>query len=192
MNFKSVSSFVLSSVLVLGFTQCSQQAAAPQQQAPIAVSGLKIAYIDVDSLLANYTFYQDLAEEMTRKEENYRLALTEENNKLQKEYSEHQKKLANGVYSSAERAQSEENRFQKRNQSLMEKSEKYSQELMAESNANSQKISETVDNFVKEYNKTHGYNMIISKASLLYADDALNITAEILEGLNAAYNQTEK
>lgn len=192
MNFKSVSSFVLSSVLVLGFTQCSQQAAAPQQQAPIAVSGLKIAYIDVDSLLANYTFYQDLAEEMTRKEENYRLALTEENNKLQKEYAEHQKKLANGVYSSAERAQSEENRFQKRNQSLMEKSEKYSQELMAESNANSQKISETVDNFVKEYNKTHGYNMIISKASLLYADDALNITAEILEGLNAAYNQTEK
>ncbi len=192
MNFKSVSSFVLSSVLVLGFTQCSQQAAAPQQQAPIAVSGLKIAYIDVDSLLANYTFYQDLAEEMTRKEENYRLALTEENNKLQKEYAEHQKKLANGVYSSAERAQSEENRFQKRNQSLMDKSEKYSQELMAESNANSQKISETVDNFVKEYNKTHGYNMIISKASLLYADDALNITAEILEGLNAAYNQTEK
>ena len=192
MNFKSVSSFVLSSVLVLGFTQCSQQAAAPQQQAPIAVSGLKIAYIDVDSLLANYTFYQDLAEEMTRKEENYRLALTEENNKLQKEYSEHQKKLANGVYSSAERAQSEENRFQKRNQALMEKSEKYSQELMAESNANSQKISETVDNFVKEYNKTRGYNMIISKASLLYADDALNITAEILEGLNAAYNQTEK
>ena len=193
MNFKSVSTFVLSSVLVLGFTQCSQQAAAPQQaQAPVAVSGLKIAYIDVDSLLANYAFYQDLAEEMTRKEENYRLALTEENNKLQKEYAEHQKKLANGVYSSAERAQSEENRFQKRNQSLMEKSEKYSQELMAESNANSQKISETVDNFVKEYNKTHGYNLIISKASLLYADEALNITAEILEGLNAAYNQTEK
>ena len=34
MNFKSVTSFVLSSVMVLGFTQCSQQAAAPQQQAP--------------------------------------------------------------------------------------------------------------------------------------------------------------
>ena len=129
---------------------------------------------------------------MTRKEENYRLALTEENNKLQKEYADHQNKIKNSVYSSVERAQSEENRLQKKNQALIEKSEKYSQELMAESNANSQKISETVDNYVKEYNKTHGYNMIISKASLLYADDALNITAEILEGLNAAYNQTEK
>jgi outer membrane protein len=192
MNFKSVSSFVLSSVLVLGFTQCSQQAAAPQQQAPIAVSGLKIAYIDVDSLLANYTFYQDLAEEMTRKEENYRLALTEEANKWQKDVEDHQKKIANGVYSSVERAQSEENRLAKRQQALQEKSDKYTQELLAERDANSLKISETVDNFVKEYNKTHGYNMIISKASLLYADEGLNITAEILDGLNAAYNQPNK
>lgn len=192
MNFKSVSSFVLSSVLVLGFTQCSQQAAAPQQQAPIAVSGLKIAYIDVDSLLANYTFYQDLAEEMTRKEENYRLALTEEANKWQKDVEDHQKKIANSVYSSVERAQSEENRLAKRQQALQEKSDKYTQELLAERDANSQKISETVDNFVKEYNKTHGYNMIISKASLLYADEGLNITAEILDGLNAAYNQPNK
>lgn len=192
MNFKSVSTFVLSSVLVLGFTQCSQQAAAPQQQAPIAVSGLKIAYIDVDSLLANYTFYQDLAEEMTRKEENYRLVLTEEATKWQKDVEDHQKKISNGVYSSVERAQSEENRLAKRQQALQEKSDKYTQELLAERDANSQKISETVDNFVKEYNKTHGYNMIISKASLLYADEALNITAEILDGLNAAYNQTSK
>ena len=192
MNFKSVSTFVLSSVLVLGFTQCSQQAAAPQQQAPIAVSGLKIAYIDVDSLLANYTFYQDLAEEMTRKEENYRLALTEEANKWQKDVEDHQKKIVNGVYSSNERAQSEENRLAKRQQALQEKSDKYTQELLAERDANSQKISETVDNFVREYNKTHGYNMIISKASLLYADEGLNITAEILDGLNAAYNQPNK
>ena len=193
MNFKSVTSFVLSSVMVLGFTQCSQQAAAPQQQAPIAVSGLKIAFIDVDSLLANYAFYQDLAEEMTRKEENYRLALTEENNKLQKEYADHQNKIKNSVYSSVERAQSEENRLQKKNQALIEKREKYSQELMAESNANSQKISETVDNYVKEYNKTHGYDLIVTKASLLFANEALNITAQILDGLNAAYNnQSDK
>ena len=192
MNFKSVSTIVLSSVMILGFTQCSQQAAAPQQQAPIAVSGLKIAYIDVDSLLANYAFYQDLSEEMMRKEENYRLALTEEYKKLQTDAEAHQKKITNGVYSSVDRAQSEENRLTKRQQAIQEKSDKYTQELLAERDANSQKISETVDNFVKEYNKTHGYNMIISKSSLLYADEALNITAEILEGLNAAYSQSEK
>lgn len=190
MNLKSVSSFVLSAVAVLGFSQCVQQTttAVPQEQTPVAVSGLKIAYIDVDSLLANYAFYQDLAEEIMRKEENYRLALTEEANKWQKEVEEHQRKLKNAVYSSAERAQSEENRLTKKQQAIQEKGDQYTQELLTERDANSQKISETVDNFVKEYNKTHGFNLIISKGSLLFADEALNITAEILDGLNAAYN----
>ncbi len=196
MNFKSVSSFVLSAVAVLGFTQCQQQTtgnnAAQQEQTPIAVSGLKIAYVDVDSLLANYTYYQDLLEEMTRKEENYRLVLAEEANKLQKDIADFQKKLENGVYSSRERAESEQNRLAKKQQAYQEKAQKYSVELDNEGLSNSQKVSEVVDSFIKDYNKTHGYNLIMTKSSLLFADQVLNITAEVLEGLNAAYNQTDK
>ena len=155
MNIKSVSTVVLSTAIVLGLCQCNQQttnntSTVNQEQAPVAVTGLKIAYINVDSLLANYAFYQDLAEEMTRKEENYRLVL------------------------------------------LQEKTQKYSVELDTEGAANSQRISESVENYIKEYNKSHGFNLIISKASLLYADETLNITAEVLEGLNAAYKPESK
>ncbi|MBQ9386051.1 MAG: OmpH family outer membrane protein [Bacteroidaceae bacterium] len=188
MNFKSASSLVLSAVAVLGFSQCKQQTSAPvQEQAPVAVSGLKIAYIDVDSLLANYAFYQDLSEEMLRKEENYRLVLAEDANKFQKDVTDFNKKIENGVYSSRERAEAEQNRLAKRQQALQEKSDKYSKELADEGNANAQKVSETIDNFIKEYNKSHGYDLIISKSSLMFANESLNITAEILEGLNAAY-----
>ena len=189
MKFKSVSSFILSASIIAGFSQCSQQAGNTNQneQAPIAVSGLKIAYIDVDSLLLNYAYYQDLMEEITRKEENYRLVLAEDANKLDKEIKDFQKKLENGVYSSRERAESEQNRLEKKRQALQEKNDKYSQDLMIESNTNSQKVSEAVEGFIKEYNKTHGFNLIISRASLMYADESLNITAEILDGLNAAY-----
>lgn len=188
MKSKSISTAVLSAAaMILGFSQCAQQTTVPQQQAPVAVSGLKIAYIDVDSLLANYAFYQDLAEEMTRKEENYRLALTEEGNKLQKEIDDFQKKLNNNVYSSAERAESERNRLLKKQQALQEKTQKYSIELDNEGTANSQKISEIVDNYIKEYNKSHGFDIIISKAALLFGNDALNITAEVLNGLNSDY-----
>lgn len=192
MNFKSVSTIVLSTSMIMGFCQCSQSTdnATPQEQSPVAVSGLKIAYIDVDSLLANYAFYQDLSEEMMRKEENYRLVLKEEANKLDKDVQDFQKKVQNNVYSSRERAESEQNRLLKRQQSLQEKSDKYSQELLNESNANAQKVSEAVDNYVKEYNKTKGYNLIISKASLMFADESLNITSEVLDGLNAQYKST--
>lgn len=195
MNFKSVSTVVLSSIMVLGFCQCKEQAdnnVVSQEQAPIAVSGLKIAFIDVDSLLANYAFYQDLAEEIMRKQENYTLVLTEERNKIESEIEDYNKKLQHNVFSSQERATSEANRIGRRQQALEDKAKKYSQELDDDGKANSQKISETVDNFIREYNKTHGYNLIISRASLLYADESLNITAEVLDGLNAAYNQTSK
>ncbi len=192
MTSKSVSTAVLSAVMILGFTQCVQQTNVPQQQAPVAVSGLKLAYVDVDSLLANYLFYQDLVEEMTRKEENYRLALTEEYNKLQKEINDFQNKVQNNVYSSAERAESERNRLLKKQQALEEKSRQYSTDFDNEGAANSEKISEIVDNYIKKYNKTHGFDMIISKASLLFADEALNITAEILDGLNAEYKSDNK
>ena len=194
MKLQSVPSVIISAVALLGFGQCKQQTATvtPQEPATIAVSGLKIAFIDVDSMLANYALYQDLAEEITRKEENYRLLLTEEGKKLQKEIDDFQKKLENGVYSSRERAESEQNRLAKKQQALQEKGAKYSQELENESAANSQKISETIDAFIKDYNKSHGYDLIISRGSLLFANEGMNITAEILSGLNEAYISPNK
>ena len=184
---------VISAIMVTGFNSCKQSATTHVTQStqiersPVAVSGLKIAYIDVDSLLANYEFSKDLSEQMTQKEENYRLLLAEEMNKFQKEVEDFNKKLQNNVFSSPERAQSEQNRLAKKQQSLQEKSDKYSNDLYLENNQNAQKLSETIDNFIKEYNKSHGYNLIISKAALMFADDSMDITAEILDGLNAAY-----
>ena len=184
---------VISAIMVTGFNSCKQSATTHGTQSTqierssVAVSGLKIAYIDVDSLLANYEFSKDLSEQMTQKEENYRLLLAEEMNKFQKEVEDFNKKLQNNVFSSPERAQSEQTRLAKKQQSLQEKSDKYSNDLYLENNQNAQKLSETIDNFIKEYNKSHGYNLIINKAALMFADDSMDITAEILDGLNAAY-----
>ena len=184
---------VISAIMVTGFNSCKQSAntqgtqSTQIERSSVAVSGLKIAYIDVDSLLANYEFSKDLSEQMTQKEENYRLLLAEEMNKFQKEVEDFNKKLQNNVFSSPERAQSEQNRLAKKQQSLQEKSDKYSNDLYLENNQNAQKLSETIDNFIREYNKSRGYNLIINKAALMFADDSMDITAEILDGLNAAY-----
>lgn len=182
---------VIAALALTGFNSCNQTANTPAsqtEQPQVAVSGLKIAYIDVDSLLANYEFWKDLSEQMTQKAENYRLLLAEERNKFEKDVEDFNKKLQNNVYSSAERAQSEQNRLAKKQQDLEEKIAKYNNELSLEDSQNMQKVSEKIDRFIREYNKAHGYNLIINKASLLLADDSMNITAEILDGLNAEYN----
>lgn len=171
------------------FCQCSQPAgqSADNSQASMPATGLKIACVNVDSLLGSYNYYLDLAEDLMRKEENYRLVLAEDAKKYQASVEEYSKKVQNNVFSSAERAQSERNRLMKMEQTLNEKQEQFSQELNMEQAANSQKISETIDAFLKEYNKEHGFNLIITKAALLYSDDVLDITADVIEGLNADY-----
>lgn len=192
MKFKSIAA----ALAVLFFCQCNQPATSPAGPADSPVSapttGLKIAVINVDSLLSNYNFCLDLNEGLMRKEENYRLVLAEEASKLDKEYSDFRRKIQNNVYSSEERAASEQNRLDKKAQALQDKQAKYSRELEIENANNAQKISEAIDTFLKEYNKDNGYNLIISKAALLYSDNYMDITGEVIKGLNAGYKSAEE
>ncbi len=176
---------------LITFTQCAKQPAANTvsegSQTPTFSQGLKIAYIDVDSMLSSYLFYQDLAEEMLRKEENSRLLLNEEAAKFQKDVDDFNNKLQNNVYSSQERVNQEQNRLIGKQQELDELSAKLSNELVLESNKNAEKVSEAVNAFLKEYNKEKGFNLIFSKASIMLADESMDITAEVIEGLNKGY-----
>ena len=68
-------------------------------------------------------------------------------------------------------------------------------ELQQESDKNSMQLRDSINSFLKEYNKTKGYSLIISNTgadNLLYADPSLNITKEIIEGLNKRYVPAEK
>lgn len=186
----------LSVTAILSFCQCTQQAAAPAQGEPVqqsaaSTTGLKIAYVNVDSLLSNFDLYTDLREELQRKEEDSRLKVNQEAEKLQKDIDDFNKKLQNNVYSSQERAQQEQNRLLKKQQDLQELTNKLGLELDQAENANAVRVSETIDNFIKEYNKTAGYNMILSRSSLLYIDSSMDITKEILDGLNAEYKKSK-
>jgi outer membrane protein len=47
---------------------------------------------------------------------------------------------------------------------------------------------------VQEYNKQKGYNVILSRIgdNILYIDNDMNITQEIIDGLNARYDANKK
>lgn len=156
--------------------------------------GLKIAYVDIDSLLLHYNFFTDLSEEMLRKEENSRLMLNEEAQKFQTEYEDFQRKLRNNVFSSQARAESEQKRLMKMQDDLNALNNKLTQDLNAEQEKNNAILSETIQNFINKYNKSHGFNLILTKSgdNILYADKALDITNQILEGLNAEYSSDDK
>ncbi|MDD3038202.1 OmpH family outer membrane protein [Bacteroides sp.] len=182
------------------FSQCTgktdnQTATAPTQTANAELSGMKIAYVEIDTLLSKYNFCIDLNEAMVKKSENVRLTLTEKSNALRKDQQEWQKKYENNAFLSPERAQQEYNRLAKMEQDLQELSNKLQNGLMEENNKNSLLFRDSINAFLKEYNKTHRYNLIFSNTgfdNLLYADSAFNITKEIVDGLNARYSAPAK
>ena len=80
-------------------------------------------------------------------------------------------------------------------QDLQALQNKLATEMASENAKNSQILRDSINAFLKEYNKTKGYNLIISNTSfdnLLYADSTLNITKEIVDGLNARYTPVAK
>ena len=142
-----------------------------------------------------YNFFKDLSEEMVKKSEDVRLTLNQKAKELDKQKQEFQTKFQNNAYLSQERAQQEYNRIVKLEQDLQAESNKLQSELMSENEKNSLMLRDSINAFLKEYNKTKGYSLIISNTgfdNLLYADSIYNITQEILDGLNARYVPQKK
>ncbi len=184
--------------LIVLFSQCAGNAGKQAADAPVHAGGLsemKIAFVEVDTLLAKYNFCVDLNEAMVKKSENVRLTLNQKATELEKQKQEFQTKYQNNAFLSQERAQSEYNRIAKLEQDLQNLSNKLQSELVSENEKNSLQLRDSINAFLKEYNKTKGYSMIISNTgfdNLLYADSIYNITQEILDGLNARYSSPKK
>ena len=189
---------LLALAIVLGFTQCANNNAATQS-APAVGNGngtnMKIAYVEIDSLLTKYNFWNDLNEQMIKKEENIRTTLNEKGKKLEAEAREFERKIQNNGFATRERAEQEQARLVKQQQDLQELQQKLTEELAVENQKNSLQLRDSINSFLKIYNENKGYDLIISNTgfdNLLYANPAHNITNEIVEGLNSRYTPSNK
>lgn len=179
--------------IMVAFTQCDGNKAAnttSDNSTPAgSVSDLKIAYVEIDSLLNNYNLCKDLNEAMIKKQENVEVTLKEKMKSLDNEMRDFERKYQNHVFT-PERAQQEQNRLIKKRQDLEALHQRLMGELQQESDKNNIQLRDSINAYLKEYNKTKGYNLIINNAgfnNLLYADPALNITQEVIDGLNKRY-----
>ncbi len=61
-----------------------------------------------------------------------------------------------------------------------------------EKGQDSQRLNDSIMNFIKEYNATKHYDAIFSTAATLYYNPSLDITDEIIKGLNERYKSDAK
>lgn len=191
-SIKNIITALCAAVVVLTFAQCNntpQQAHATTYAVCDSTPSIKIAYVDIDTLLTSYNLWIELNEEMIRKEESMRATLNEKAKKLQADYEEFERKLNNNAFVTRERAEAEQNRIIKKREELEALQERLTNELVAENNKNSVLFRDSINAYIRDYNKTHGYNVILSRIgdNILYIDQAMNITQEIIDGLNARH-----
>ncbi|MBP6231025.1 MAG: OmpH family outer membrane protein [Paludibacteraceae bacterium] len=178
---------VVLAVLVL-FPQKTNKAKNADDIAINKEATLPIAYVDVDSLLLNYTMYKSLSEELLQQEEKSRVKITQQAVSLQKEMADFQQKVENQAFLSAERAQSEQARLVKKQQDLQELDTRLTKELVNKQQEMNLQLKASIDSIIVEYNKDKNYHLIMSNTgndNILYGNKSYNITNDILQLMNA-------
>lgn len=156
---------------------------------------LPIAYINIDSLLMDYVFAQEANEKLMSKQEDARLQLNQKACSLQNDMAKFQHKLDNNAFLSRERAESEAQRLQKRQQDLQDLEAKLTQDIMLENQNLNLQLRDTLDNFLKVFNADGRYEMILSNTqsdNVLFSKPIYDITQEVVAALNDRYPKKKK
>jgi outer membrane protein len=171
---------------------------APQNDQPIIVppkikvKPSHLVYINTDSLMDQYDYVKDMRNEL-EKERN------QAENEFQTKYTKLENEANNlrEIYEklSQDEAMKQQQDIAMKEQKLNEFREQMQEKLMKNEQDKNEKMLKSISDFLqKNYQKT-GYTYILGYqhgGGILYAKDSLNITHEVIEGLNAQYRANKK
>jgi len=147
----------------------------------------EIAYVNVDTLLRNYKFYDKLEAQLLERQKQLEAQLNSKMAKFQRDVNEFQKKVQLGSFLSQQSAQNQQDELAARQQNLLKLKDDLSMQLAQETQNMNNQLLDTVVNYLKIYNKEKKYQYILNSASFLIGNPANDITKEIIDGLNKRY-----
>lgn len=152
---------------------------------------LAIAYVNSDSLLKNYGFFQELEKQLIDKRDKLNVEYQNRAEGLQKEISNFQSTAGNMTISQA-RAVEED--LRKKQQNLMMYQEQLGQQLMQQESKMNTELYDKVSDYLHNYGKDKNLQIVLTYtkgSGVLYANEGLDITDQILNGLNEAYEMDQ-
>ena len=188
--------FVAAAVL-LAFTACQnkQQGTAAENTETAGTelaekAAPAVAYVQIDSLMLDYKLAEELRNTFQAKANKADREFNAKYQKFEKDMMDAQDKIQKGLVTRATAEQMQQQLMQQQ-QELMETRDRMMGELAEEEQVMNNRIYFAVTDYLKEYNADYKYAMILSTAAgtgpALHADPSLDITKEVLAGLNARY-----
>lgn len=186
----------LAAAAVIALASCNNAAPKMDEQPAsndaTASGSVKIAYVEVDSLMTQYEFCKEFTLILQKKSTNARNTLNSKGQQLQSAMTNFQQKLQNNGFTSREQAESQQAAIQRQQQSLQELQARLENELAQETQKYNDGLRDSLQHFLTAYNKDKKFDLILTKQgdNILYAAKRFDITNDVINGLNKRYKST--
>lgn len=159
-----------------------------------AAGGNAIFYVQIDSVISQFDMATDLSGELESKYKSSEAAFQSKQEAYQRDVNDYQYKVQRGLVTRSD-AQTIEQQLYTKQQDLL----KLQQDLTTEINEKQAVMNRQVINSIMEYLKQNSaefnYKYVLGTSfggNILYANDSLDITGDIVKGLNEQYQKDKK
>jgi lipoprotein len=182
--------------ITISFTSCDKKEApkgtaikTSNQVANSETSGNTLAYVEVDSLLTQYEFCIKEKAALEAKSKQYEAQINAKMSQFQKASVDFQQKVQSGAFTSQAQGEAAQQRLIRMQQEGAKLQQDVQQRMLKAQEKFNKTLRDSVQSFLKDYNREKHYDMIISKQgdNVLYANDKLDITKEVVDGLNKRF-----
>ena len=149
-----------------------------------------IAYVELDSVIANFDMAKDKTTELEEKTKSSEAELASKSQAFDRDVRDFQNKVQKGLVTRATAAEMEQT-LQQQQQTLLARRDEMAYNLNEESLVAQRQVLEYINQYLSEFNAERGYSFILAKqfpGPVLYSDTTLDITVDVVAGLNAKYN----
>jgi len=198
-NLSTVLSVVLlAAVAVLFYLVLSNKSASSEPEVASLdssidrISGdLSIAYVNSDTLLSKYEYFKDISSDLEKKRAKLESEYRNRAEGLQREIQNFQNTAQNMTMNQA-RAKEEE--LTVKQQNLYQYQQTLGQQLVEEETKLNEQLYNAVSGYLSEFSGSNKYHLVLTYtkgSGVLYADKRLDITDEVIKGLNKSYLQSK-
>ncbi len=160
---------------------------------PSDVTAAEIAYVNTDTLMEKYVYYKETLTNLKNRRQKLEQEVSGRARALQSEVADYQRR---GSSMSVEQIQATERNLQQKDYELRQYSERLANDLAKEEQSKTDELLQKISDYLKKYTKGKPYKYVFAytkgASAILYAQDNLDITQEVLNGLNSEHNASVK
>lgn len=152
-------------------------------------SDVKIAYVNSDSILKHYDYFEMRTKALEAKGQRLDQEFRNRAQGLQDEYANYQRTVNNLTLSQVKAVEED---LGKKQQNLQLYQQRLNQELAQDEAKLNRDLYDKITAFLKDYSKENGLQVVLKydpSSDVLYGGDALDITNDVLKGLNEKYKE---